>query len=86
MRLVDRLYRLIDGMPDKAAIILSVEQIREWVDACGKGFETDMTVGEVAERFARSPITVRSWIRDGRLRAYRMRGREYRITQSALMC
>ena len=42
------------------------------------------TVEDVAAFFDRSPVTVRGWIRGGRLRAYRFRGREYRITESAV--
>ncbi len=39
---------------------------------------------EVGEFFHRSPITIRTWIRDGRLEVYHFRGKEYRITHSAL--
>ena len=38
----------------------------------------------VAKFFGRSPSTIRTWIRAGRLEAYRFRGSEYRITHAAL--
>ena len=44
----------------------------------------DLTVEQVAERFGRSPGTVRDWIRAGKLRAYPFNGKEYRVTPAAL--
>ena len=44
----------------------------------------DLTVLQVAERFGRAASTVREWIASGRLEAYRLRGREYRVTRGAL--
>ncbi len=46
--------------------------------------KVDLTVEQVAEKLGRAPSTVRDWIRAGRLRAYKMMGREYRITPAAL--
>jgi excisionase family DNA binding protein len=40
--------------------------------------------GQVAEIFQRSPQTVRDWINARRLRAYKLNGREYRITRAAV--
>ena len=44
----------------------------------------DLTVAQVADRFERSPLTVRDWIRAKKLRAYKLNDREYRITSTAL--
>lgn len=45
----------------------------------------DLTVAEVARRFGRAPATVRGWCEEGRLPgAYRFRGKEWRVPQSAL--
>ena len=84
MKLADRIQRMIDVMPDGASIILSVEDVKGWLSESGSGLDHDLTVEEVGKFFHRSPITIRTWIRDGRLRAYRFQGREYRVCESAL--
>ena len=84
MKLSDLLTRMIDGMPDGASITLPVEVLKGWLTENGSGLDHDLTVEEVGKFFHRSPGTVRAWIRDGRIEAYRFRGTEYRITHSAL--
>ena len=84
MKLSDRLTRMIDGMPDGASITLPVEVVKGWLAENGGGLDHDLTVAEVGKRFQRSSVTIRGWIRDGRLRAYRFHGREYRVCESAL--
>ena len=84
MRLSDWLTRMIDGMPDGGSIILPVEAVKERLSENGSGLDPDLTVEEVGKFFDRSPVTIRTWIRNGRLRAYRFQGREYRVCESAL--
>ena len=84
MKLSDRLARMIDGVPDSASITLPVEVVKGWLSENGSGLDHDHTVEEVAKFFDRSPATIRAWIRDGRLRAYRFQGREYRVCESAV--
>lgn len=84
MRLHDRIRHILQGMPDGSAVMLPVERLREWLDAESPSFEPDLTVAEVAEMFGRSPVSVRAWIRDGKLRAYRFQGREYRVPRDAV--
>ena len=84
MKLSDRLTRMIDGMPHGAMISLPVDTVREWLNDNGSGLDSDFTVEEVGKFFDRSPVTIRTWIRDGRLEAYHFRDKEYRITHSAL--
>ena len=84
MKLSDRLTRMIDGMPDGASIILSVKDVKGWLSDNGSGLDHDLTVEEVGKFFDRSPTTIRTWIRAGRLEAYLFRGNEYRITHAAL--
>lgn len=43
-----------------------------------------LTVGQVADRFCVSAHTVRRWISEGRIRACRPGGREYRIYVDSL--
>ena len=84
MKLSDWLTRMIDGMPDDGSIILTVEAVKKRLNENGSSLDQDLTVDEVGKFFDRSPITIRTWIRDGRLEAYHFRGKEYRITHSAL--
>ena len=81
---VDRLRRLVEGMPEGASVVLPVDCVRGWLDGPHDTLEPDMTVAQVAEFYGRSPSTIRRWIRDERLRAYFFQGREYRITDCAL--
>ena len=84
MRIADRIQKIIDGIPDGGSVTLPVESLREWLSETGTGLDHDLTVDDVAKFFDRSPVTVRAWIRGGRLEAYRFQGREYRITHAAL--
>lgn len=84
MKLHDRLQRAIDGLPDGSSVSLPVAAIREWLGDTTLSVEPDLTVSEVAEFFHRAPQTVRTWIREGRLDAYRFTGQEYRVTHRAL--
>ena len=84
MKLSDWLTRMIDGMPDGASITLPVDAVREWLNDNGSGLDQDLTVEEVGKFFGRSPVTIRAWIRAGRLEAYHFQGNEYRITHAAL--
>ena len=83
MTLQERLRRAIDGIPEGGSIALPVCVVEQWLSDGGLDVEPDLTVEDVAELFGRSPTTVRTWIREGRLEAYRF-GREYRITRRAL--
>ena len=84
MKLSDWLKGMIDGMEDDGSIILTVKSVRKRLSENGSGLDQDLTVEEVGKFFDRSPVTIRTWIRDGRLRAYHFRGNEYRITHAAL--
>jgi len=84
MKLSDWLTRMIDGMPDGASITLPVATVKEWVNENGSGLDRDFTVEEVGKFFDRSPVTIRTWIREGWLDAYLFQGREYRVRESAL--
>lgn len=84
MRVADRLRRMIEGTSEGGSVVLKVDSVHRWLDEEPAAPNHDLTVAELAEHFGRSPITVRAWIRSGELRAYRFRGREYRITHTAL--
>ena len=85
MRISDRFKKLLEGMPNEASVTLPVTTLREWLDDSGPGgFEPDLTVKEVADYFGRGANTVTAWIRAGDLRAYKLHGREYRVTRAAV--
>jgi excisionase family DNA binding protein len=84
MRLSDKFRRIVDVMPAGSSVAFPVDTLKVWLESEGGGFDPDLTVKEVAQRFSRSEVTIRGWIRDGVLRAYKFRGREYRIPASAL--
>lgn len=75
---------MIDGVPSNASVTLPVAVVEEWLGEGAIDVEPDLTVQRVAELFDRQPQTVRSWIREGRLGAYKLNGNEYRVTRRAL--
>ena len=84
-----QLQALRDTLPTTGSIVLNREALDEILcdekdteTALGNG--PDFTVREIAERFGRSPQTVRDWIKSGKLQAYQFNGREYRVTNAAL--
>ena len=87
---IARLRALHDTLPSGGAVTFTRADIAEIlgipsvVPAAESRVERDLTVAQVAERTGRRPGTVRDWIRQERLRAYRFRGREYRVTEAAL--
>lgn len=44
----------------------------------------DLTVEQVAAELGRSPSTIRGWCIDGRLRAYKLNHREWRVPRGAV--
>ena len=43
MKIPDWLTRMIDGVPDGASIILSVEDVKGWLSENGSGGDQDLT-------------------------------------------
>lgn len=81
MDLHTRLRKALDPLPDGALVPVSWLQgflEEEEGDRLG-----DYTVEEVGQVLDRAPSTVRTWIGQGRLRAYRL-GREWRVTREAI--
>ena len=46
--------------------------------------DVDLSVQQVADRFGRSANAVRRWIANGQLRAYKLQGRQYRVSRAAI--
>lgn len=78
----------LSRLPDDA--LVPVAWVRENLGTQSETHEVseggvDLTVGEVAKMFRRSPPTIRAWCANGRLKnAYRFLGREWRIPRRDL--
>ena len=83
MTIRSRLEQVIAGMPPGASVSLPVEAIKAWLMDDGAGDTVDLRAEDVGRLFGRSPGTIRLWIRQGRLRAYRL-GRQWRVPRAAL--
>ncbi|MDB4890349.1 MAG: hypothetical protein JWL61_2204 [Gemmatimonadetes bacterium] len=86
----DALRAIADPLPPGSGVMLPVEWLRAVADmqerapnkpACG---DVDLTVREVAELLDRKASTVRGWCASGKLEAYRLNSREWRIPREAL--
>lgn len=77
----DRIRALVDSAP--AGTMIPVSGLAELLEIDPEPL-SDLTVEDVAEIVSRAPSTVRGWCADGKLRAYRFNGREWRITRDAL--
>jgi len=85
MKLSDQIRRIVEALPIDGEVILKVKTLSEWLDEAGPGgFDPDYTVKDVAELYGKTPCTVTAWIRDKKLRAYKLNGKEYRIPADAL--
>lgn len=83
------LARAIEGLPDDAELTLRVGWIRAQLGgpAPTNGSRPacrDLTAAQVAEELERAPSTVRTWLQSGALEGYKLRGREWRVTRSAV--
>ena len=87
------LRTIATALPHGTSVPVPKEWVLDLLDAAGPGAlvegseaprQADYTVPQVAARFGRAPSTVRMWILERHLRAYKNRGREYRITPQAL--
>lgn len=85
----DRLRELAERLPQGGSVTLTRDGLLELASGEGGQVEqvigTDLTVGEVSERFHRSVSTVREWCERGRFEgAYKLNGRDWRIPVQAL--
>ena len=87
MGLTEQLMRIVEGMPDEAAVTLPVKWLRRLLKLDGQSSVEidDLTCEQAAGILGRSPSTVRDWCRAGQIPgAYRLKGREWRIPRSGL--
>ena len=62
----------------------SVEAPVEGPEEIPAEVQVDLTVAELAQRFRRSPSTVRQWLESGQLEGYKLFGREWRVPAAAV--
>ena len=90
MTLRERLRNLADGLPQNGSVVFTRGDLEALLAEASEAADpvsvdrADYTVAEVAERFGKAPQTVRDWIKDGKLPAYRFMGKQWRITPAAL--
>jgi excisionase family DNA binding protein len=83
---------MVDQMPAGAMITLPVDwlRVRLGIASDAPPRETaaeaiaDLSVEEVASLMKRKPSTVRGWCASGALEAYRLQGRDWRVTRASL--
>ena len=85
----DRLRQLAAHLPAKGSVTLTRDDLLELAaDGEPPGLARhpgDMTIGELAGHFHRSPSTIRDWCEHHRFEgAYKLNGRDWRIPQAAL--
>lgn len=85
------LHTLATALPAGAAVPVPREQLLELLEATpapgttGAAGLADLTLGQLAARFGRSPSTVRGWLEAGQLPgAYKLQGRSWRVPEVAV--
>ncbi len=76
------------GLPPGTAVTFDrdvlLDVLSEAIPAPEERIDVDLSVQQVADRFGRSANTVRRWITNSQLRAYKLQGREYRVGRAAI--
>lgn len=77
--------QILDALPDEALIPVGFVRrlIAERVVEDSEPL-ADLSVDEVARALGRAASTIRAWAASGQLRAYKLNGREWRVTRTAL--
>ncbi len=78
-----RLLAIASLLPEGATITLTAHAFRELAEEQKLQSLVDLAVRDVAQIYGVSESTVRSWIRSGRLEAYKV-GRRYFVTQTGM--
>jgi len=88
MTLQERLRQIATALPsDDSGVTFTRADLLDLIDGEAESQTlvlSDMTVEEVAAEVKRSPSTVRTWLIAGDLRGYKLNGRDWRVTRSAL--
>ncbi len=85
MTLAERILQIVDALPSSDSSVTLTRAALAGMVAESEAVETsDLTVDQVAEQTQRAPSTVRGWLIDGDLRGYKLNGKDWRVTRSAL--
>ena len=88
MTLQERLRQLAAALPSDGSVTFTrtdlVALLEEEPGLASAGSTRDLTVVEVGAEVGRAPSTIRGWLIDGELPGYKLSGRDWRITRSAL--
>ena len=89
MTALEQLRRAAELLPAGVSVTVTRELLLEAlggpVDAPNAPRAGDLTVAELADRFRRSPSTIRGWLEAGRFPgAYKLNGRDWRVQRAAL--
>jgi len=92
MTLEDRLREMAEAVPPEGSVTLPVWWLKQELGLAPEGAREgegeaplgDLTLGEVAEAVKRTVSTVRGWCNSGKLRAYKLNNRAWRIPREAL--
>jgi len=88
MTLAERLRALASALPsDASAVTFTRRDLLVLVEGSAEATTTptrDMTVQGVADQVGRSASAVRLWLSSGRLRGYKLNGRDWRVPPAAL--
>ena len=79
----ERLRIAAEHLPCGASVTIGREELLEALETLDAS-RRDLSVVEVGERLGRSPSTVRSWLYQGVLRGYKLRGRQWRVPPAAI--
>ena len=90
MTVQERLQLIASALPSDASAVTftraDLQALIEEERLTGATVEItrDLTVAEVADVVGRNASTVRGWLIDGKLRGYKLNGRDWRIPRAAL--
>ena len=92
---LERFRDALKDMPQGTAITLSREMLIQLLGGSEVDSQSvsprkdpsatvDLSVGQVAALYGKSPNTIRRWLESGQLEGYKLFGREWRVTQQML--
>lgn len=87
MTLSERLRALAEALPsDASSVTLTRADLLTLAEGSGDAplAVRDLTVEEVAQEVQRAASTVRGWLIAGKLRGYKLNGRDWRVPRAAL--
>jgi len=83
--LAERILQIVEALPSPdSSVTLTRSDLVGMVEESGGVDAADLTVDQVAAKTNRAASTIRGWLIAGDLRGYKLNGRDWRVTRSAL--